>query len=414
MNYENIYYSTQKMTLERFTWITELLKLFCSHHYPESFHHHPRTQVPSFSIFFSGDACYSLINRQYSHLWEILFRLPHIRFLFDTRDLLMRGISIEPFQRRSPDQFIPVSPGHDGASIDFAGAILRKVIQPDSEDRSLGFLYLESPYLGSSGQGVVDLFHAAIRERVSPEWYGYLDGIYAMHHNQQPTMCENAGDSLMKVNSAANKKGLYPLFLLCSQSASARGFSTFTGENRKIVSFCTIPQVKIRDISEIAARFCKPYPILSHSALRIQVPRNPRVPTIKPEASPDPPPLIVLVTHSPYGNELSAGAITFASACAHKGIATRVIFLEDGVYTFFGRHALGETAPCLNLQSVITKVSSRDNLECYAYIPSFRERGLQGNLSLKGVQLIDTPLLAQIFFQLPGGVVASHQRVLIF
>jgi len=413
MMYSNIFYTSEKLTLERFTWITELLKLYCTRHYPESLHHHPRTPVPGFSLFLSNDACYCLVDHRLSKLWDILFRLPHVRFIFDSRDLLTRGISIEPFSRRSPDQIVCAGSGTSGTGSSFA-EILLKATQQETKDRCLGFLQCASPYLNTSPSTIIDLFHAAVGKKISPELYGFLDGVYLMHHDQRPTMTVNAGDMLLKVNEAAQKKGLSPLFLVCSRSAASRGFATFTGNKGKVISSCTIPPARIWDISQIASRLCRIHPVLSHSACAIQLPRNLKVPEIRSPGHSDHPSLVVLVTHPPYGNEMAFGALTFALACSHLGIFTRVVFMEDGIYSLSGHHKLSDTDPVLNIQSVITATNGTGNLEYYAYTPSFRERGLSGSPACKGVQMVDPAMLSQIFFKAPGGILTDYQRVLLF
>ena len=47
--------------------------------------------------------------------------------------------------------------------------------------------------------------------------------------------------------------------------------------------------------------------------------------------APHPPAVIVLITHSPYSTGHAYGGIALAVACAHQGIRTQVIFLEDGI-----------------------------------------------------------------------------------
>jgi len=325
----------------------------------------------------------------------------------------MRGISIEPFSRRIPDQIVSAGSGNAGTGSSFA-EILLKATRQETQDRCLGFLQFESPYLNTSSSAIIDLFQATVGKKISPELYGFLDGVYIMHNGQRPTMTVNAGDMLMKVNEAAQQKGLSPLFLVCSRSAASRGFATFTGHKGKIISSCTLPAAKIWDISQIAGRLCKRHPVLSHSAFAIHLPRSPKVPEIRSPGGSDHPPLVVLVTHSPYGNEMAFGALTFALACSHLGIFTRVVFMEDGIYSLSGRHKLGDTDPVLNIQSVITATSGTCNLDYYGYVPSFRERGISGSSAWKGVQMIDPAMLAQIFFKAPGGVFADYQRVLIF
>ena len=41
--------------------------------------------------------------------------------------------------------------------------------------------------------------------------------------------------------------------------------------------------------------------------------------------------VVILITHSPYTTEHTYGGIALAAACAHQGIPTRVVFLEEGI-----------------------------------------------------------------------------------
>ena len=111
---------------------------------------------------------------------------------------------------------------------------------------------------------------------------------------------------------------------------------------------------------------------------------------------------------------MAFGALTFAVACAHQGIHTRVVFIEDGIYALFGNHTLSESDPVLNIQSVIKVTSCSHNLEYYTYLPSINERGLSPGALMQGVQPVDALMLSQIFFQLPGGVSADRQRAILF
>ena len=104
----------------------------------------------------------------------------------------------------------------------------------------------------------------------------------------------------------------------------------------------------------------------------------------------------------------------FAVACAHAGILTRVIFMEDGIYAVTGNHRVPPGSAVYNIQEVINTVAGSENLHFFAFTPSFQKRGITKEKSLNAVLDIGYPGLGKIFFYPPGNVQAEHQRVLIF
>ncbi|MHB8052842.1 MAG: DsrE family protein, partial [Methanoregula sp.] len=117
---------------------------------------------------------------------------------------------------------------------------------------------------------------------------------------------------------------------------------------------------------------------------------------------------------SPYSTETVFGAVSFAVACAHAGILTRVIFMEDAVYALTGTHRAPADFSPYNLQDVINAVAGSENLHFFAFSPSFQKRGISKDKSLNAVLELGYPGLGKIFFYPPGNVQAEHQRVLVF
>jgi tRNA 2-thiouridine synthesizing protein C len=261
---------------------------------------------------------------------------------------------------------------------------------------------------------MVELFQSAIKKKLSPEFYGYLDGVYAVHANQQPRESKNICRMLSETSAKSVRNGLSPLFLACSRSTGARGFNTYTGRDEKIVSACTKNQIRIRDLSSLAARFRKPHPILSHSSFSISFIKQRKIPEVFPSEQKDPPPLILFASQSPYGTEMTRGAVSLALACAHEGIFTRVVFIEEGIYALVGHHAPEENEMVHNLQSLIESTSDLENLEYYSYVPSFQKRGLMGSNTVKCVVPLGTSAMAKMLFLAPAHIEAEQQRAIIF
>lgn len=404
----NAFLTSERLTAERLQWLIELLKYYSTRLYPESFHHNPRTPTPPFTFFLLGDACYSLIDRQHHHLWEILFRLPCFRCGFDPMDLRLRKISIEPFRVRYPDQIVPSTPGNT-----FQDTLLDTPF-PLTPPASLGFLLLHTPYMYRTAARMIDLFQAAVRRGISPEFYGYLDGVHAAHCDQQPQYQESIGKSLSDLYDSATRSGLSPLYLACDESASSRGYSTFRGDKGRVVSASLIPHVRIKELDEIADRFCRRHRILSHTSFTIGVVTHRRIPRIGSMPQEDIPPLVILVTHGPYGTEFTKGALNLAAACAHREIPTRVVFIEEGIYSLTGQHSPTGMLPDCDLQSLIGLTKRLDNLEYYAHIPSMQVRGISGDALTKNVCAVTHAELSQVLLLPPAGLDVEHQRVLVF
>ncbi|MCC7565873.1 MAG: hypothetical protein KO206_06335 [Methanomicrobiaceae archaeon] len=408
----NIFFTSEGLTTERLLWLDELVKFYSTKVHPESLHLKPRIRTPPFTFFLLGDACYGFIDRQHRYYWENMFKSPSFRCVFDSHELHLRGIQVEPLKVRFPDQIVTSKMGDrpDKPVWD----LLIDALRDRSRSTAIGFLLLQSPYTYQSCSNVLDLLRTAVARGISPEIYGYLDGVHAMHSGQAPMNHANIGESLTEINKISLKKGLSPKNLICSQSATSRGYSTFIGEDGKIISNCLIPPGRITNLDQIVFRFCKNHHIFSHSSFSITFPHKKIIPKLNSSSFRDPPPLVILPTRSPYGTEFSMGAITLAAACAHRGIFTRVIFIEDGVHALSGQHVQEGEYPRFDIQAVIQSTSNLENLEYYCYSPSLSTRGLSIHPGLTRVHKIGTSEFAQILLQPPGHIESGHQRVLLF
>jgi tRNA 2-thiouridine synthesizing protein C len=407
----NIFFTLDSLTPERLSWLTELLKFYCARMHPESLQHHPLVPTPPFTFFISGDAAYSIIDRQCAQFWEILFRLPPFQCMFDMTALRLRGISPEPVRMKNPHQVLTresVIGGQPGA---FWYSLLEELCQNAPE--SIGVLAHVSPYMHHASGTLPVLLSVAVEKNISPEFYGYLDGVHCAHRDQRTAEEEPVGELLTGIYSAAARKGLAPHFFACDRSATKRGYSTFSDGKGRIISSCTLPHFKIRPLDEISARFRKNNQIISSSSFSITVPSAARIPHMDIRRQNHSPPIVVLASHSPYGSEMTAGAIAFALACAHQGIVTRVVFIEDGVYTVWGRHGTVEGGPLLNLQETIEMTSDSGIIEYYALIPSMKLRGVVPSGSMKGVFPINAGELARLILAPPPGTDSDLQRVFL-
>ncbi|MDO9550456.1 MAG: DsrE family protein [Methanoregula sp.] len=402
--------------VERLSWIEESLKFFFVQLYPETLMPQKKSESPVFTFFLTGDALYSLENPETLQVWNIILSFIPVRIVCDRQELDLRGIAIGPLRMKYPDQVIDTnSPGADGKP-----SFWKDLAQAARQSKpplpgNAGWFQTGSPYMHRSAWHGLRFLAAALEERLSAELYAYLDGIHLGHHGQRPTDAENIGEYLSALPEQAAGAGLNFLALASGRCATARGYSTWDDGQGSIISTCTIRPFKIRELNQMIDRFISPHIILSSDAgaLRFRK-QNAALSFDRVEKTSKAPPVTILITKSPYSTELVSGAIAFAAACAHAGILTRVIFMEDGIYAVTGNHHIPPGSAVYNIPDMINAVAGSNNLHFFAFTPSFQKRGITKDKSLNAVLDIGYPGLGKIFFYPPGNVQAEHQRVLVF
>jgi tRNA 2-thiouridine synthesizing protein C len=411
----NIFFISTPVTLERLSWIEECLKFFFVQLYPESLMHQPRGESPAFTFLVTGDALYSLDNPETQQVWTIILSLAAVRIICDRQELELRGVSAGQLKMKFPDQVITTnSIGADGKPSFWNDVVaLARQTKPPLPG-SVGWLQCESPYMHRSACYGVQFLSAALADRLAIDLYAYLDGVHIGHTGQAPTEAENIGAGIEELGERAARHRLPCQVIACNRNATARGYSTWDDGQGVVISTCAIKPVKIRDLNLMIERFRQKHVILSATAASFQFRKGGAPSFDRAEKSSTAPPVTVLITKSPYSTETVFGAISFAVACAHAGILTRVVFLEDGIYALTGTHRAPADVPPYNLQDVINAVAGSENLHFFAFTPSFQKRGISKDKSLNAVLELGYPGLGKIFFYPPGNVQAEHHRVLVF
>jgi tRNA 2-thiouridine synthesizing protein C len=412
----HLFLLSSPVAAERLSWIEESLKFYFVQLFPETLMHQKKSESPVFSFFLTGDALYSLEEPETLQVWNIILSFSPVRIICDRQELDLRGIGIGPLRMRFPDQVMDInSPGADGKLSfwkDLAHAA--RQAKPPAPGAA-GWFQLESPYMHRSAWHGLCFLSAALGERHSAELYAYLDGIHLGHHGQRPADAENIGDGLTGLGEQAAAAGLEFQALACARSANARGYSTWDDGQGAVISTCTIRPFKIRELSQMVDRFTQNHTILSPDSGSIHLRKQSAAPSVdRTDKASRAPPVTLLVTRSPYSTEHATGAVAFASACAHAGILTRVIFIEDGIYAVTGMHRMPSSSAVDNLQDMINAVAGSENLHFFAFTPSLQKRGIAKDKSLNAVLDIGYPGLGKILFYPPGNVAAEHQRLLIF
>lgn len=411
----NLFLLSTPVTLERLSWIEECLKFFFVQLYPETLMHQQKGESPVFSFFLTGDALYSLDDPETQQVWSIILSLSTVRLICDRQELDLRGVSAGHLKMKYPDQVITTnSIGADGKP-SFWNDVAELARQTKAPlPGTVGWLQCESPYMHRSAWYGLRFLSAALTDRLAIELYAYLDGVHIGHTGQAPTEAENIGAGIEELGERAAKKGLPCQVIACNRNATARGYSTWDDGQGVVISTCAIKPMKIRDLNVMIDRFRQNHIILSPAAGSLHFRKGGSASFDRAEKSSTAPPVTILITKSPYSTETVFGAVSFAVACAHAGILTRVIFMEDGIYALTGTHRAPADFPPYNLQDVINAVAGSENLHFFAFSPSFQKRGIVKDKSLNAVLELGYPGLGKILFYPPGNVQAEHQRVLVF
>jgi tRNA 2-thiouridine synthesizing protein C len=411
----NIFLLSTPVTLERLSWIEECLKFFFVQLYPETLMHQAKGESPVFSFLMTGDALYSLDDPETQQVWTIILSLSTVRLICDRQELDLRGISAGQLKMKFPDQVITTnSIGTDGQPSFWNDAVaLARQTKPPLPG-TVGWFQCESPYMHRSAWHGLRFLSAALTDRLAIDLYAYLDGVHIGHIGQAPTESENIGAGIEELGERAARHGLPCQVIACNRNATARGYSTADDGQGVVISTCAIKPVKIRDLNVMIDRFRQNHVILSANAGSLVFRKGASPSFDRAEKRSTAPPVTILITKSPYSTEMVFGAVSLAVACAHAGILTRVIFIEDGVYALTGTHRTPANSPPYNLQDVINAVAGSVNLHFFAFTPSFQKRGTSKDKSLKAVLELGYPGLGKVLFYPPGNVQAEHQRVLIF
>jgi tRNA 2-thiouridine synthesizing protein C len=405
---------SEPIVQERLSWIEEILKHYFMRLSPETLRHPLQQKTSIFSFFITGDALYSFTENETLPIWDIISSLPSIRILCDQEELDLRGISIEPLKMKYPGLIYTRNSYAEDQKISFWDDVIDSVHMQDPLISTIGYLQIKSPYMYRSGLNAIHCLSSALNQNLSIEYYAYLDGIHTGHLNQRPSEYKNLGESLINLGHQANTKKVHCTFLASSRSAIARGYGTWDDTKGAVISSCMIKPIKIRPLNEIVDRFYSPHVIFGENIASIGIHTEVAIMETKGGKDQGHPPIIILITNSPYDTGIPLGALTFASACAHRGISTKVLFIEDGVYAVSGVHKVNPNDQFYNIQDVIDSAAWNEKLQLFVFLPSLNKRGIVKNKKLNAVLEINSPEFAQMLFSISGGQSAEHQRILFF
>lgn len=403
------------LTQERLSWTEEVLKYYFVQFSPEALRRQVPVKVPTFVIFLTGDALYSLFRGETQPLWEIILSLPLLEIVCDQQELDLRGLSIVPLKVKFPGLVSSRQSDPEGSQPSFWGDVVDAARAQAPTETAIGYLQTQSPYMHRAALYAILCLEAALDRNGDPELYAFLDGIHIGHANQHPITFKNLGESLLDLANRASQHQRHCLLLGSAQCAMERGYGMWNNGKGFVISSCTVKPLKLRSLTEIVERFRKAHSIIGRNSGSILVRQgHTGITDGLPGKDHVPPPLVILIFSSPYSTEIAMGALSFAIASAHQGIRTRVVFIEDGVYALIGEQKTDATEQFFSLQDMINAATCNDRLEFFVHQPSFHQRGLAKNRKFNAVLDISNHDLGKLLFEPPQGVHCRFQRLLFF
>ncbi|MFZ0005286.1 MAG: DsrE family protein [Methanoregula sp.] len=396
------------LTQERLSWVEETIKCY----YQEMLAKPSGNTAPlpaDFAIFLTGDALYSLSEAESQNTWLSILALPQLTLICDGDARGIRGISLTLLKERFPDKVRDCIRDSPDDSASFWKVMITHAIE-GSAGAHTGWLQISSPYMFPSAEYGIQCLFAALDLDCGITLCAYLDGCHIGHTGQNPGSTENIGAAIEKLGKRAAEKSLPCTLLVDRDSAGARGYVSWDDGLGTFGSLCMIKPAHIRN-SDVLVRHIGTIPVLlSENAGSTQFSSPGQT-----DDSPQINSVVILITHSPYTTGHAYGGIALAAACAHQGIPTRVVFLEEGVLALTGDHRVPAGSEMYTLPELISYLASTKNLQISALTTSFHMRGISKHGTFAHIQDINFSNMSRIVFGCPDASgKCSHQHILFF
>jgi len=342
------------------------------------------------NLYLTGDALMSLVDARLENSWNSLFSDSMVRIIADGDELRLHGLRDEVCTR-----YPGVNVTGDRSSAEemtFWQSLVNHIQENWTGTDKVAFLLCYSPYMSRTPVYMLRFLKSAVEAGLTPELYSYLDGVHVAHTYQRPSEFENIGEGIAALSTVAGGSGEEPWFGACSRCATARGYYMKNPDTGGCEPVSCIDAITIRPLKEILDRFIGNHPILAHSC------GGSSVSGVTEESGTDNanPILTIMITNTPYVSEWTFGGLSMAVAAAMGGIETRVIFIEQGVYSLCGNHEVTPEDRVFNVQEMVEATSDITGLRYYVYSPSLQERGLAVGECQSSVEMIDGPGLGAL------------------
>ncbi|MGV9203142.1 MAG: DsrE family protein [Promethearchaeia archaeon] len=400
--YSFFFLFVEKIPIERFNWLKA-----CISSIDKRINISNSLEV---NFYLTGDALFSLYDLRYQDIWKKLLATNKVKIIIDFWDLKFLGLDQGKMSILSKNQIIFANSNPYG----FWNKLINH-ISVKEWGKDYGFLQMRGPYMSRTTVHLLRALKSALENDLSPELYAYLDGVHIGHDCQRPSEFENIGNGLKKIQELAKKNGKNSQMLACSRCGTARGYIKEEMIDTYHQSDDNIPSFLLCNLNRIIDRFENNHIILSPSAAHVHISPKGITQELKKEVSQKKnPPLLILITHSPYGSEWTFGGLSFAMACASHNIPTDVIFIEDGSYVLMGEHIVHEQDGIFNIQEIIEATADMEFLQYYVYEQSLKNRGISRPVRLEGLKIISTEQLTELLISDHASSTQFQKRIIIF
>jgi len=408
----------EKLSLERLEWLSNC---FNNRETEENLYGKDSeifNDIKGLKFFLTGDALFSLIDKRYQKHWLRMLSYDSFQYVLDSEEIKLLGLKIEKSLRSFLEKWLLNNDNNLSLKIesksDFWDIFIKK-IHAKLYGTQLGFLEFRGPYMSRTSVYALRLLKQAIENNLNSELFTYLDGIHLGHLGQKPSEFENIGKKLRHLSQKAKQNNLQFKMLSCSRCGTARGYIREKNAQGFIQSDDVIPNYLFCNLNKIIDEYEKSKLILAPSWGSIQYFEDDHKDSQFDNKHPNnKPPIIIFITHSPYGSEWTFGGLSFAMACANHSIPIKVIFTEDGTYCLSSIHKISDEDKIFNMQDIIRATSDMDYLEYYVLDKSLNIRNLDlANILNKSIEKINNIELGRILLSRQDQSI-NHKRIIFY
>jgi tRNA 2-thiouridine synthesizing protein C len=401
---------TELLSNEKLNWIKNSLRFF---HQDKEFGSDKQQKTSSLyhiSIFLTGDAIFNLIDQRYSKCIQDLLVNFEVSIILDSDELQLYG-----FEYKDVFKNFKIKSSLLESKIrikeNFWTYLINNV-KIKNEKNTVGFFQFEGPYMSRTSVYATRFIENALKNQVNVDLFTYLDGVHNGHTHQKPSEFENIAEKLIDLKELAKAENLGFNMLSCSRCATARGYIKKPTNEEFIQSNDLIKDFYICNLNKIVERFEHNFVIMTSNSGSLQFDE---MSDSNVSYEYEDPQNIIVITHSPYNSEWSFGAISFAMASATHEIHTKVLFIEEGIYSMVGNHKIDESEKLFNFQEIIPATADMEYLDYYVYNPSLRRRNLSVRNDIKDyVKYIKKYEIGNILFKANKNKPKYQNRIIIF
>lgn len=158
----------EDLSIERLEWINQILKENIKY-----------SDLNNIKFFISGDAIYSLFEKDREKYWNEISKYPNVECIVDESELNLFGFDFEEIIKKFPENSLiinlkkQISNSYKN-SLEFWNLFLKNTYSK-KYDNKFGLFLFRGPYMSRNSVKALRLFEKCIENNINPELYTYLD-----------------------------------------------------------------------------------------------------------------------------------------------------------------------------------------------------------------------------------------------